>query len=131
MGHLNTRHYMAAFDDVGMHTLTALGFDFAEAQRGTFGWADVQVKLDLKAEIPLGELFQVESAILRIGGSSLTIRHTMSGVKDGAVEAVADVISVHFDLQKRKSAPVPEAIRDRAAALLITQAPNEEGQVRC
>lgn len=35
MGHLNTRNYMAMFDNASMYFLSLLGYDFKEALTGT------------------------------------------------------------------------------------------------
>lgn len=114
MRHLNTRNYMAAFDDAGMHFLSALGYDFAEAQAGGFGWADVNVELDLKAEVPQGVLFRVESSVVKLGGKSITVRHAMTDLAGEAVFATATVVTVFFDMSARKAATIPDNYRDAA-----------------
>lgn len=117
MGHLNTRNYVAMFDDASMHLIAALGYDFAEARRGEFGWADVHVEIDLLAEVGKGELIKISSCIPQLGNSSLTSRHEMTDLSGERVFARYTVKTVFFDLQARKSHSIPDTYRAAAAAI--------------
>lgn len=114
MGHMNTRFYMAAFDDAGMHFFSAIGFDFSKVNAGNFGMADVRVEVDLKSEIPLGGLFRITSETLKIGNSSIKVRHELISDFGDTIHAVAQVTTVHLDLNSRRSAPLPKTLQDEA-----------------
>jgi acyl-CoA thioester hydrolase len=114
MGHLNTRHYAAMFDDASMQLLSALGFDFAAARGGAYGWADVRAEIDLLAEVPLGGAVVVESGIVKLGNSSLTTVHRMLSVAGGKEHARYKLVTVYFDLGKRAAHPIPEHYRAAA-----------------
>ena len=47
----------------------------------------------------------------------LRFRHEMRDIESGAVAAVSEIMAVHLDKQEHKSCPLPETIRQRAAAL--------------
>ncbi|MEO0419441.1 MAG: acyl-CoA thioesterase [Pseudomonadota bacterium] len=117
MGHLNTRNYVAMFDDASMHLISALGYDFADARAGKFGWADVHAEIDLLAEVGTGELVKVVSCIPKLGNSSLTSQHEMKNVTGERVFARYTLKTVFFDLQARKSHTIPEIYRSAAAEL--------------
>ncbi len=118
MGHLNTRHYMAMFDDAAMHFLTALGYDFAKATTTGKGWADVKVDLELLAEVPKGGLVIVRSEPLILGNSSLTYVSKMSSVDAKVLHAQSTTKTVFFDMTARKSCPIPPEFRAQAEGMI-------------
>lgn len=118
MDHLNTRSYMAMFDDASMHFLAALGYDFKEAQEGLVGWADVRVELDLLAEVPRGGLVVITSYTEKIGNSSLTYVSEMRSANGETLHARATTKTVYFDLKVRKSKPISDSYRMAAERLM-------------
>jgi len=119
MGHLNSRHFAAMFDDASFHYLQAAGFDWATIREAGRGWADVRAETSFRAEVPLGGLVVVRSGTVKIGRSSLAYRHEMTDFGGGRLHATMDMVSVWFDLEARKAVPIPEALRAGAAKLQI------------
>ena len=74
MGHLNTRHYAAMFDDASFHLLGALAGP-AEGETLGRGWADVRHVHEFRREARAATLLVTRSAVTRIGTKSLTYRH--------------------------------------------------------
>ncbi|MFP3921234.1 MAG: acyl-CoA thioesterase [Dichotomicrobium sp.] len=68
-----------------------------------------------------GTVLKTESAVVQLGRSSLWFAHRVTDGMTGT--AIADVaqFGVHFDRRARRSAPIPEAIRERAEALMSRQ----------
>lgn len=122
MAHLNTRNYVAMFDDAGMHAFAQLGFDWSKVQETKMGWADVKAELELKAEVPLGALVVVRSTVERVGNSSLTIVHRMYDAGGDTLHAEMRVVTVYFDLSARKSNALPAGVRESAQRMI-----SEEG----
>lgn len=116
MGHVNVRHYAAMFDDAGFQLLGHV----VGTEQGPLGWADVRIETDFLHETAAGALLTVRSHVLRVGRSSLTYMHVMSGSLDQIVRARATVTSVRFDLSARKSVTLDDAARGRAEALIST-----------
>ena len=114
MGHLNTRHIMAMFDDASTQFLSSLMEDAPSIMKGDAGWADVKVTLELKREVPIGHLVRVRSGVVRIGTKSLTYRSVMTDPQGEFTHAVAETVTVAFDLARRKAVPVPDSIRRNA-----------------
>lgn len=117
MGHMNTRHYAAMFDDASFHLLGALGGPAALAKDG-FGWADVRHLHEFRQEVQSGALIVIRSTLTRIGTKSITYRHEMRGVEDDLLHATSEIVSVQFDLRKRAAVTLPAPVRARAQALL-------------
>jgi len=58
--------------------------------------------------------------MLNVGNSSVTILHEMRLSHSNRRVARYYQAGVHFDLEARRSAPLPAAIRDKACEFLIT-----------
>lgn len=116
MGHLTTRHYVGFFDDASYHLLAEAGYDGAKDLKAGWGWADVRHELEYKAEISAGALVEVWSRIVALGNSSVRSEHHMRERSQGVLSATLIANTVCFDLKARRSMPLPDAFRTRAAA---------------
>jgi acyl-CoA thioester hydrolase len=117
MGHMNTPHYVAAFDQAMWHLVASMGYRAVWVKERDEGWADVRHVIDYKSELRAGELFHVESGICKMGRSSLVSRHIMVRTDGGEVVAELEMTSVYFDLKARVSKTIPDEIRAAADAL--------------
>ncbi len=129
MGHMNVQHYVAAFDQAMWHLVLALGFRPSWVTERRQGWADVRYLINFKRELSAGQLFRVESAVVRIGGSSLVTAHQLREVESGEVAADIEMTSVYFDLERRASRQLPPDIR-RAAEQMLARAATPAGPDR-
>lgn len=112
MGHVNTRHYAAVFDDASLHMLALISPD-----RPDLGWADVTCKLTYRREITAGTCVQVVSRVNEIGTRSMSINHTMKSIDAAEVFAEADVKIVRFDKQSRSAVPIEDTIKTKLAPI--------------
>jgi acyl-CoA thioester hydrolase len=115
MGHMNVRHYMAMFDDASFQLLG--GLSGVEKDK-SLGWADVRHEVEYKHETAAGTLVTIHSHVTRVGRTSVTYRHVMTGSLEGELHAEATTTSVRFDLTARKSLELDSEIRRRAEALI-------------
>ena len=118
MGHMNTPHYVAAFDQSMWHLVAACGYRTAWIQERGEGWADVKYVLEFRQELKAGELFHVASSVVQLGKSTLVSRHEIFHTDSERIAASADMTSVYFDLKNRTSKPLPAEIREKSASLL-------------
>ncbi len=114
MGHLNVRHYVGHFDDASWHLLAALGYGPEVSKAADCGWADVRATIEYKDEVRLGELFRIKSGLVRLGTTSVTILHHMTDPAEQTLHATMEVVTVHFDLKRRRSIALPDALRSAA-----------------
>ena len=79
-GHMNVRFYAEAFDDASFHIWSVIGVPIVEMEeeRGLIGVV-ASLKIDFLQEIRVGQLYVIESAIVRVGGKSFTYRERMRG----------------------------------------------------
>ena len=115
MGHLNTRNYVAMFDDATYVILAHLGYRPGER----LGRVDVRNETDYLTEVLAGSVVEISSSISKIGTKSLTIDSEMRSVDGKMIHARMRAVRVHFDLEQRLSMPMSEDIRQKAHALVI------------
>lgn len=111
-GHLNARHYASAVDD-------ALFIFWARAgvkapQKGSEGTMPVSAELKLTyiAEVHAGAALDLSATILRVGNKSVTLLIEMRDIVTNELVATAEVAEVFFDAVLRRSAPIPDVVRD-------------------
>jgi acyl-CoA thioesterase FadM len=63
----------------------------------------------------------VRSALTYVGSSSMRFLHVMSNERTGARVATLEQSGVHLDLDARRPAPLPDALRARALKLLVSR----------
>lgn len=116
MGHMNTRHIEALFDDaVGWMITSACSADASGEHR--IGWADRKHVFEFFSEVLAGDAVEIRSSVARLGTSSVTSQHQLVHSVTGKLLATAEIVSVCFDLQQRRSRPIPPAWAQRLAAL--------------
>ena len=129
MGHMNVQHYVAAFDQAMWHLVGTLGYRASWASERRQGWADVRYLINYHHELRAGELFHIDSGVLKVGNNSLVTVHRAINSESGEMAAEVEMTSVYFDLGERKSAPLPQEIKAAAEALVGSSAsPNETGR---
>ncbi|HSE92406.1 MAG TPA: thioesterase family protein, partial [Methylomirabilota bacterium] len=70
-----------------------------------------------------GDLALVRSGLLHLGNSSLRVLHRLANVRTGEVVATLEQAGVHFDMDARRPTPLPAALRERAATMLLSRPP--------
>lgn len=123
MGHLTTRHYTGFFDDASHHLFAGLGYDEAFGRGEGWGWADVVTTINYHAEVTAGALIVVRSRIVAIGTSSMSAEHLLCNRTTGVLSARMEARTVCFDLVKRRSRPVPDAIRAAVLQMIAARPP--------
>lgn len=115
LGHFNTRHYMAAYDDAMQHFFAIIGY---KKQDG-YGWADVRHEIEYRAEIAPGALFHIDAALIRVGGKSITYHQRITLTDSNVVASTNKATTVLFDLEKRAAVTAPSIISDNAGQFTV------------
>lgn len=118
-GHLNIRFYAHFFDDASFHLWSILGMSLKTMQDRGYHTVVARTVTDVKAELNEGELIVVESAFVRLGNKSVTVRQRLKNADRDVVHAVQEQVEVFFDPETRRSAPVPEEVRRTVEANLV------------
>jgi acyl-CoA thioester hydrolase len=123
MGHMNTQFYSALYDGATLHFLARL-CPQAELKKLNYGWADVQQLIRYKSELVAGDLPVVCTSLIRMGNKSIEYRHQLCDAETGRVHSTSEQVTVLFDLERRASAPLSDAIRDSARRLVAAHPMN-------
>lgn len=121
LGHMNVSRYFAACSDGVFAFQTALGLgrrSMTEERKLSF--AVVRAESDFKSEIMAGEVVALRTGVLEIGGKSLTFLHRLVKVEDETVAFETVFRCVMLDLEARRAAAIPDDIREKAAAYMIS-----------
>ena len=119
-GELSLSGFVHRFAHACLHMCSAFGMtpDYMRAERR--GFSTFETRLELLAPPPSsGDTVVLRSGLLKAGNASLHMGHEMSLARSGEPVAVFHQAGVHFDLEARRSALLPEALRGRAKELLI------------
>lgn len=121
LGHMNVKGYTGMFDQAAFHLQHSLGLspkDLAEAGETA---VDAQHTVRFLQEQLAGSLIVVDGALTKVGGKSFTCTYRMRNVETGAVAATTEIVSVYFSTATRSSMEIPDGLRARLEAALVTQ----------
>lgn len=120
-GHMTVMHYVGMFDQAFWHHTSALGFTRAYLEAHCAGFVDVRDTLEYRVEQPVGSLLVIESGLLEVGNTSMTALHRMRNAETGDLAATSEKVSVYFDMQARSKLRLPDELRARMAANIVTR----------
>ncbi|MBW4092209.1 MAG: hypothetical protein HIU82_14030 [Proteobacteria bacterium] len=97
----------------------AIGMDAAFLQQQRRGFSTFELILHLSGALPLDASYLVATGIAYLGNSSLRMVHRMTDASTGAEVARLSQYGVNLDLDARRPARWPDALRSRAEALVV------------
>ena len=112
-------HYILRFSASNGHAIAAFGLTPGYMRAERRGFSTFEFQLEVLAPLRPGDLVRVRSALLHVGGSSMRLLHVMTREADGGRVAALEQLGVHLDMDARRPTPLPDAIRERARALLV------------
>lgn len=118
LGHMNVQHYVGMFDQGTFHLFSAAGFKWTGSDNKT-AFADVNHNIQFIAEQQVGSLILVQGGVTKIGNKSVTIYQKMTNTETGDLAATTEITTVYFDLEARKSMPIPEQMKKGFEKLLV------------
>lgn len=119
-GHLNTRNYLAMFDDAIMHFCTVTGLYQTQQAGQETGWVDVRNVLEYKKEVRAGDLLVISSRLQKVGNKSVTVYQEMRCLENNTLRASMEAVLVCFDLINRCALPVNKKQIENALSYLNT-----------
>ncbi|HEV8015856.1 MAG TPA: acyl-[acyl-carrier-protein] thioesterase [Stellaceae bacterium] len=121
-GRLSLFGIVDRFSTANLVNMNAAGMTSTYMRSEKRGFATFETRLALFPPAPaVGETVATTSGMLNVGNSSVTILHQMSLPHSGRRVARYYQAGVHFDLEARRSAPLPESLRNKAREYLITE----------
>jgi len=117
-GHFSLSAVVHRFSNASGQFGAAIGMNTAFMQSQRRGFSTFELILQVSGVLKLDVPYLVETGIGHFGGSSLRMIHRMTDPRTGTEIARLGQFGVNLDLDARRPARWPEAIRDRANALL-------------
>jgi acyl-CoA thioester hydrolase len=114
-------HYIHRFSAANGHAIAGFGMTPHYMRAEQRGFSTFEFQLELGAPLRAGDSVRVRSGVLHVGNSSLRLLHVMTREPSGEMAATLEQSGVHFDQEARRPAPLPDAMRQRARALLLTE----------
>ena len=111
VGHMNIMWYVGKFDEANWNLFARVGLTPTYLRESGRGMAGVQQNITYRRELLPGDIVEITTAMLEIGGKSIRFRHEMRNAETGEIAAVCEITAVHLDRQARKSVPFPDAVR--------------------
>jgi acyl-CoA thioesterase FadM len=121
-GRLSWQHLVHHFSGAGLHACRAAGMTPKYLRDNRRGYSTFELDIAIDALPRAGDRIAVRSGILQVGNSSIRFLHRMVDARTGKRFASMGQFGVHFDLEARRPAPLPDALRE-AATELVPPAP--------
>lgn len=119
-GELSLAGYVHRFAYACLHVCSAFGMTPAYMREHRRGFSTFETRLQLLAPPPgAGDGLLLRSGLMAAGNSSIRLLHEMSHAKSGERLALFHQSGVHFDMEARRSAPMPAELRDKTQTLII------------
>lgn len=119
-GRLSLFGIVDRFSTANLINMNAAGMTSTYMRAEKRGFATFDTRLELFPPAPaVGETVAMSSGMLSVGNSSVTILHDMRLQRTGRRVARYYQAGVHFDLEARRSSPLPDSLREKAKEFLI------------
>ena len=107
------------FSAASAQTGAALGMDARFMQENRRGFSTFELTMEVSGVLRLDEPYLVRTGIGHLGGSSMRMLHHLTSARTGAPVARLGQYGVNLDLDARRPARWPDAVRARSAELVV------------
>ncbi len=116
--------YIHRFSAAGANCFSAWGMTPAYQREERRGLSTFEFQLAIHGPLRTGDRVEVKSGLLHLGNTSIRVFHKM--FVHGALVASLDQLGVHLDIDARRPARLPDALRDKARAMMAPSDPGPE-----
>jgi acyl-CoA thioesterase FadM len=125
-GHFALGAMVHRFSNASGQLGAAIGMDSTFMQQQRRGFSTFELILLVSGALQLDAPYLIETGVGHLGNSSLRMIHRMTAPRSGAPQSRTEVArlsqyGVNLDLDARRPARWPDAIRSRAAALVVPE----------
>jgi acyl-CoA thioesterase FadM len=112
--------YVHRTSAASLQLLNAIGMNSAYMREARRGFSTFEILLRLAPPGPrAGDRLAIRSGLLQLGSSSLRMLHRVRDARTGRTVAWLRQSGVHFDLEARRSTPIPAELRGKAAGFVV------------
>lgn len=118
MDHMNVRWYLALFDEAGIDLFEKVGITEAYFQAHQTGTMDLEHHIHYLAEVRIGDTVSIYARAL--GFTPKRFHYLLFMVNDSRQQLAAtlEVMNIHVDMTKRRTAPYADFIAAQITALV-------------
>ena len=111
--HMNVAYYVLAFDEAtdGLYRFVGVAEDYIETHRNSMFALECHVTYS--RELRRGDPIRVTTQLLGFDAKKMHYFHQMYHGDDGQLAATSEWLSIHIDLETRRSAAFPDTIAER------------------
>ncbi len=117
-GHMNVAYYVLVFDHATDAVLDHIGIGPHYVAEGGGSMFVVETHVTYDRELTEGDSVAIDTQLLGFDAKRVHLFHRMRHADDGFQAATTEVMLLHVDQETRRSAPMPEAARERLDAVL-------------
>lgn len=110
--HVNNARYLE-FIEEGRWAFFDEFFDQEDWMQQDFVWPVVNININFKSEANFGDLLEVQTRYTKIGNRSITMKQTITNVKNNDLVVEADVTYVCFSKAAKAAIPFPDDLREK------------------
>jgi len=115
--HMNVMYYINKFELSNRNFMSELGvYEHIKSQR--LGIAVVEQNIKYKKEVFEDQLLYVESELKAIADKTISTHHCLYEKMTGRLSAEIEIVSLMFDLEKRKAVSIPPELKLKMEAYL-------------
>ncbi|MBV7485116.1 thioesterase family protein [Bordetella sp. BOR01] len=131
-GHMNAARYVGVFDHTGYQLLDALGVGESYTRTSRCGIYTVDIAVNYRRELLVGDPLELRLRVLGADTKRLLCLMELFQTRDNYLAATMEQLSVHVNLDTRRSQPFPDTLVQslQAAAQAHASAPLPERHVR-
>jgi acyl-CoA thioester hydrolase len=122
MGHMNVMWYVGKFDEASWQLFAGMGLNRSRMLKENRGIVGLEQHIEYKRELRAGDVVTVRSALIEVKDKVVRLTHEMTNDETGEVAAIMQLVCVYFDMEFRKSLPLPQDIRERAIRMIVAVA---------
>lgn len=115
--HMNVMYYINKFELANRNFMGELGV-YDHIKDEGLGIAVVEQNIKYKKEVFEDQLLYVESELKTIADKTVTTLHCLYEKMSGRLSAEILIVSLMFDMEKRKAVAIPSALRTKMEAYL-------------
>ena len=115
--HMNVAYYFVIFDNATDLFYDNLGLDRAYRERSNCSTFTLEGHITYDRELLEGDPVRVVSRLLDFDAKRLHYFHEMYHAEQGYLAATNELLGIHIDMAVRRSAPMPESMLERLAAV--------------
>ena len=116
-GHMNVAYYVLVFDHATDALFDHIGLDEAYRKERDFTTFTIEAQVTYQREVLEGDPLRITTQLLDYDHKRAHYFHRMHHAEEGWLAATNELLSLHIDTRKRRSAPFPDDILARWAGI--------------